>query len=142
MHVLIRLFQQARPFGLEQLTGLMMCVGAILLIINPQALVFAWFEQIYAIRHHLLAGVGIVWMLVCGVPLALMTDTSTRRFAALTMPVAGYGFLLLWYAVSEETVSPLPGHFIMSLWGILQYAHEQAEVIRQWTKPSESSSKG
>lgn len=139
MDAIRRVFRQQRPFGLEQLTGLLMIFAAWLLYARPQALTFDWLEALYGMQSGLLAFAGMMLMLVCGYALALSVGVHQRRFAILTLPIAGYGFLTTWYTLDSGTASILPGYFAFALWVVLQVAHDQAEAIRQWMKPSTTS---
>lgn len=136
MHIVRQVFQQKRPFEIEQLTGLLMIGAALLLFARPQALTFDWLETLYGLRPGLLATAGMGLMFVGGFALALTVNSSGRRFALLTLPIAGYGFLTTWFTLDSGTASILPGYFAFALWVVLQVAHDLAEAIRQWTKHS------
>lgn len=136
MRAVIDLFRQKRPFGLEQLTGLLMLGAALLLYLRPQALTFDWLETLYELRPGLLATAGMGLMFGGGFALALTVNSSGRRFALLTLPIAGYGFVTAWFSLDGGTASILPGYFAFALWVVLQVAHDLAEAIRQWTKRS------
>lgn len=140
MHTLVQLFRQRRPLGLEQVTGLLMILGAALFYFRPQALTFDWIETLLDLPRGVLAVAGVLLLLVCGYGLALHVGIRSRWFGVLTAPIAGYGFLTAWYALSTNSASILPGYFSFALWVVLQVACDQARVISAWTNSSNPSS--
>jgi len=138
MRTLRSVFRQTRPFQLEQMTGFLLVGAAMILYARPQSLTFDWFESLFDLRPGLLATVGVLLMLVCGFVLALHVETSPRRYAVLTLPIAGFGFLVTVYALYSDTASILPGLFAFTAWLSLQVAHDYAGVVNSWTssKPS------
>lgn len=120
-----------------QSTGWFLLIAALMQIVRPQSAPLAWIDRTF--DFHGVIIIFAVYMLICAYLLILYRPVTIEAYSLLTLPIGGYGFIIMWYALAGSTTSLIPGFFIILFWLTLQVQFVQREAHETWRKYSERS---
>lgn len=120
-----------RIYMLEPLTGLAFLLGALLLYLRPQSIVFSSIETAHGWMNGSLSMLFIVTFAGFGFALVFQRSTSKLAFGALSSPLFIYGLVTMYGVTKVPEASATGSYWFIVLYFIFQYAHYLVERLNR-----------